>query len=90
MDVTTFSSREFNQNASAVRKASDTAPVFITVRGEPKTVMLSYDDYQRLVEKPKQRTLYDVFSVPGFEKMDTDIDLESSIPRQYGKAAEFD
>ena len=90
MNTQTFSSREFNQNASAVRKASDSAPVFITVRGTPKTVMLNYGDYQKLVGKTHRRTLLEAFSMTGFEKMDTDIELENFIPHQKGTAAEFD
>lgn len=61
--------RESDHHASFVRKASDIAPVFITVRGTLKTVMLSYDRYRRLEMKAHRRTLLEVFSVPGFEKM---------------------
>ena len=90
MNTQIFSSREFNQNASAVRKAADSAPVVITVRGTPKTVMLNYSDYQKLVGKTRRRTLFEAFSMPGFEKMNTDIELEDFITHQKATAAEFD
>ena len=90
MEARIYSSREFNQNASAVRKASESGPVVIAVRGVPKSVMLNYSDYQKLAGKTRRRTLYEAFSMPGFEKMDTTIDLEDFIPRQNGTAAEFD
>ena len=39
------------------------------VRGTLKTVMLSYDRYRWLEKKVHRRTLLEVFSMPGLEKM---------------------
>ena len=55
-----------------VRKASDIAPVFNTVLGTLKTVMLSYDRYRRLEKKVHRRTLLEAFSMLGLEKIKTD------------------
>lgn len=52
MAITTFSSREFNQDASGAKKASMNGPVFITDRGRPAHVLLSIDDYRRLAGSP--------------------------------------
>jgi PHD/YefM family antitoxin component YafN of YafNO toxin-antitoxin module len=41
MTITTVSSRQFNQDASAVKKASQTGPVFITDRGRPAHVLFN-------------------------------------------------
>lgn len=49
MPITTLSSREFNQDASGAKKAAKRGPVFITDRGKPAHVLLSIEDYQRLV-----------------------------------------
>ena len=49
MAATTLSSREFNQNASEAKKAASNGPVFITDRGKPAHVLLSIEDYRRLV-----------------------------------------
>jgi prevent-host-death family protein len=49
MTVTTLSSREFNQDASRAKKAAAKGPVFITDRGKPAHVLLSFADYQRLI-----------------------------------------
>jgi prevent-host-death family protein len=46
--ITTFSSREFNQDASGAKKAASNGPVFITDRGRPAHVLLTIEDYQRL------------------------------------------
>ena len=53
MGVTRLSSREFNQDTSRAKKAARNGPVFITDRGRPAHVLLSIEDYQRLVGSGK-------------------------------------
>ncbi len=47
--VTKISSREFNQDTSAAKKAAARGPVYITDRGQPAHVLLAYEDYERLL-----------------------------------------
>ncbi len=49
MPVTTLTSREFNQDTSGAKKAADKGPVVITDRGRPAHVLLSFEDYQKLL-----------------------------------------
>ena len=49
MTITTISSREFNQDTSRAKKAASEGPVFITDRGKPAHVLLSIEDYQRIM-----------------------------------------
>ena len=49
MNITTFSSREFNQDTSGAKRAASQGPVFITDRGQPAHVLLTFEQYQRLV-----------------------------------------
>ena len=51
MTTTTISSREFNQDAGGAKKAADKGPVIITDRGKPAHVLLSFEDYQKLLGK---------------------------------------
>lgn len=44
----TISSREFNQNISAAKKAANEEPVIITDRGKPAHVLMTYEHYSRL------------------------------------------
>lgn len=44
-----MSSREFNQDTSRAKKAAADGPVFITDRGKPAHVLLSFVDYQKLL-----------------------------------------
>jgi len=49
VSTTTISSREFNQDAGGAKKAADRGPVIITDRGRPAHVLLSFEDYQKLL-----------------------------------------
>lgn len=49
VSITTISSREFNQDAGGAKKAAEKGPVVITDRGKPAHVLLSFQDYQRLL-----------------------------------------
>jgi prevent-host-death family protein len=43
---TTLTSREFNRNPSAAKKAAEKGPVIITDRGRPRFVLVDYDQYR--------------------------------------------
>lgn len=73
MTITTMSSREFNQDAGGAKKAADKGPVIITDRGRPAHVLLSFEDYQKLVGT--QRSLLDIVA------QDEDDDIEFDPPR---------
>ena len=47
--VAIISSREFNHDTSGAKKAAAHGPVYITDRGRPAHVLLSYEDYERLL-----------------------------------------
>jgi PHD/YefM family antitoxin component YafN of YafNO toxin-antitoxin module len=44
-----ISSREFNQDTSGAKKAAEHGPVYITDRGRPGHVLLTFDAYERLL-----------------------------------------
>lgn len=47
--ATQISSREFNQDTSGAKKAAENGPVYITDRGRPAHVLLTFDAYEELV-----------------------------------------
>ncbi|RCK51755.1 prevent-host-death protein [Thalassospira profundimaris] len=49
MEISTFTAREFNQDTSKAKKASLKGPVFITDRGKPAHVLLSIEQYQKIL-----------------------------------------
>ena len=77
MSITTISSREFNQDAGGAKKAAENGPVIITDRGRPAHVLLSFEDYQKLVGL--QRSLLDIVA------QEEDDDIEFDPPRMGDK-----
>ena len=78
MTITTLSSREFNQAASEAKRAANKGPVFITDRGRPAHVLLSFEEYQRLTRQ--RRNSADALAMPAtqdiaFEPPRADINV---------------
>lgn len=71
MTISTFSSREFNQDVSRIKKATRQGPVFITDRGHPAHVLLSIEDYLKLTQT--KETIVDLLAMPD----SADIDFEA-------------
>ncbi|MFC3907502.1 type II toxin-antitoxin system Phd/YefM family antitoxin [Legionella dresdenensis] len=85
MAISTFSSREFNQDVSKIKKASAHGPVFITDRGHPAHVLLTIEDYLKLTKT--KETIVDLLAMPDT----TDIAFEA--PKLKGniyRTEEFD
>jgi len=82
--ITTLSSRELNQDVTRAKKAAKSGPVFITDRGKPAHVLLSYEEYQRLTGK--RRNIVEALSMPGL----SDIEVEFPRSRELPRPADFD
>jgi len=68
MTITTLSSRAFNQDTGAAKRAATNGPVFITDRGRPAHVLLTIEDYQKLTGGPT--TIVDMLAMQGGEEID--------------------
>ncbi|MGF1592940.1 MAG: type II toxin-antitoxin system Phd/YefM family antitoxin [Kiloniellaceae bacterium] len=84
MTITTLSSRELNQDVSRAKKAAKRGPVFITDRGRPAHVLLSYEEYQRLTGK--HRSVVEALSMPGLSDIEVEFPRKLELPRP----ADFD
>ena len=62
MKITTFSSREFNQDIGLAKRASMSGPVFITDRGKVAHVFLTIDEYQALTDD--HESILETISMP--------------------------
>ena len=82
MTITTLSSRELNQDVTRAKKATKAGPVFITDRGKPAHVLLSFEDYQRLTRQ--RRNIADALAMPGI------ADIEFVPPRVTIKSQPVD
>ena len=79
MPMTTLSSREFQQNANQAQKATRTGPVFITNRGRPAQVLLSYEEYRRITGK--RRNIVEALSMPGLNDIELEFPRSRELPR---------
>lgn len=71
--TTQMSSREFNQDTSGAKKAAENGPVYITDRGRPAHVLMTFDAYEELVGP--HRTLDRLSEPAGVE------DIEFVVPK---------
>jgi hypothetical protein len=82
--ITTLSSREFNQDTGRAKNAARSGPVFITDRGRPAHVLLTFDAYQRLTGG--QDSIIDLLGLPSDE---AEIELEITRPRDLARPADL-
>lgn len=84
MTITTLSSRELNQNIGRAKRAAHDGPVIITDRGKPVHVLLSFDEYLRIIEM--QESIVDQLGLPpGIE----DVEVEFPRSRELARPADF-
>lgn len=79
-----ISSREFNQDTSRAKKAAKHGPVYITDRGRPAHVLLTFEAYEHLLGT--QRVVERLAEPTGIE----DIDLTLHISEETARPATFD
>ena len=79
MTITTLSSRTFNQDASGAKKAASRGPVFITDRGRPAHVLMTFDDYKKLTRR--RTKIADLLAMPGVENSELHIPPVRDLPR---------
>lgn len=77
----TISSREFNQGTGVAKRAARSGPVYITDRGRPSHVLLSYEHYRELTKgQPRLTDL--LCRTPGAGDIDLEISRPDDLPRQ--------
>ena len=79
-----FSSREFNQDASRVKRATAKGPVFITDRGRPAHVLMTVKDYERMQRKGGHPSLVDFM-----QGLDALAELDLTRDRDTGRDPPF-
>lgn len=82
--TTQMSSREFNQQTSRAKQAAAGGPVFITDRGRPSHVLLTYEAYETLTGA---NHLLDRLAEPAGVEL---VELVVSASRETARPAEFD
>jgi prevent-host-death family protein len=82
MTTTTVSSREFNQDVTRAKRAAECGPVFITDRGKPAHVLLTFQEYRRLTAE--HRNLAQALSMPNLSNIHLRIPGSRGLPRSAG------
>ncbi len=62
MAATKLTSRDFNRDTGGAKRAAMDGPVYITDRGQPSHVLLTFADYQRLAGN--QASIIELMSEP--------------------------
>ncbi|WP_069471390.1 type II toxin-antitoxin system Phd/YefM family antitoxin [Candidatus Marithrix sp. Canyon 246] len=70
MNITTISSREFNQDVSRAKRIAFNGPVFITDRGRPAHVLLTVETYQEITGN--KQSIVDLLAMPELAEIDFD------------------
>lgn len=79
MTTTRLTSREFNQDTSGAKRAARAGPVYITARGRPSHVLLTFDSYARLVAQ--HVSIAELLSEPsGIEDVELEIPVSPDAP----------
>lgn len=60
--MTTLTSREFNQDVGKAKRLARLEPVFVTDRGKPSHVLLSFDAFRQLTGQTE--SLADLLAMP--------------------------
>ena len=69
--IKTVTSREFNHDVSKIKREAQNGPVFITDRGKPRHVLLSIEDYEKLIGH--QETIIDLLAMPEVADIDFEV-----------------
>lgn len=77
--TTQMSSRDFNQDTGRAKKAAERGPVYITDRGRPAHVLLTYEAYEQLLGT--QRVLDRLAEPAGIEDVEFEAPESTDTPR---------
>lgn len=83
MTICILSARQFNQDVGKAKRAAVAGPVFITDRGEPAHVLLTFDAYKRITCGPAK--IADLLAMPGV----ADVPFDVPQPRDAAQAADL-
>ena len=67
---TTFTARQYNQDASGVKRAANDGPVIITERGRPAHVLMTIEAYERLKNETPRVPLVDFLETLALSEID--------------------
>lgn len=85
MNITTYTSREFNQDVSKAKRATSHGPVFITARGQTAHVLLSIEEYQVITDN--KESIVELLSMP---EVDDIVFEPPRLDAAFNRPVDFD
>lgn len=82
--ITTLSSREFNQDTGGAKKACEAGPVFITDRGKPAHVLMTFSSYQKMLGKKK--SILDLVGMQGAGDIEFEPEKIEGLSKPIGNS----
>jgi len=80
MQISTFSSREFNQHVAAAKKAASADHlVYILDRGRPAHVLMSIDTFREL--SGHKQSILEMLAMPEAAEIEIEIERAQDLPR---------
>jgi len=80
MQISTFSSREFNQHVAAAKKAASADNlVYILDRGKPAHVLMSIAKFREM--SGQTQNILDMLAMPEAAEIDVEIERMQDLPR---------
>ncbi|GIF17855.1 prevent-host-death family protein [Actinoplanes tereljensis] len=79
-----MSSREFNQDTGRAKNAARGGPVFITDRGRPAHVLLTFEDYEQLTGGRES-----IVDLLGLSPDEADAEFEIAASRDLARPADL-
>jgi len=80
MQISTFSSRKFNQHVAAAKKAASADNlVYILDRGKPAHVLMSIDKFREL--SGQKQNILEMLAMPEAAGIDVEIERAQDLPR---------
>ena len=70
-----MTSREFNQDLGRAKRESLREPIIITDRGAPKHVLMSYEEYQLIIQKKPQSAYEWLCSLEHADVSDIELEI---------------
>jgi len=80
MQISSFSSHEFNQHVALARKAASADNlVYILDRGQPAHVLMSIDKFRKM--SGQTQNILDMLAMPEAAEIDFDLERIQDLPR---------